>query len=118
MRHPRLGLTVLAAWVAGQVVWLQHGYQLEFLGRSKFVPGLWQASLLFFGVNCWVLGIVVRDIARGVGKKGERVDEKSEKRSDAGGVKSTSENTVDEKSKRKRQTATNERTKAMLRSVR
>jgi GPI mannosyltransferase 1 subunit M len=118
MRHPRLGLTVLAAWVAGQAVWLQLGYQLEFLGRSKFVPELWHASLLFFGVNCWVSGIVMGDIATGVGKNGERVDERSEKGSDAGGVKSTGEKTVDEKSTRQRQTATSERTKAMLRSVR
>jgi len=36
---------------------------LEFLGKSTFVPGLWVASVLFFGINCWILGIVVSDIA-------------------------------------------------------
>lgn len=26
------------------------------------MPGLWGAGLLFFAVNCWILGIVVKDI--------------------------------------------------------
>jgi len=64
--RPRLGLAVLALWVAGQAVWLQQGYALEFLGRSTFVPGLWLASLAFFAVNCWILGIVVQDVVAGV----------------------------------------------------
>ena len=29
------------------------------------MPGLWLASLLFFGVNCWILGIVVGDVVGG-----------------------------------------------------
>ena len=73
MSKPKLGLAVLGAWVAGQAVWLWQGYELEFLGRSAFVPGLWVASLGFFGVNCWILGIVVGDIMGGssaVGGKG------------------------------------------------
>jgi phosphatidylinositol glycan class M len=45
-----------------QALWLQQGYELEFLGKSTFVPGLWVASMLFFGINCWILGIVVSDI--------------------------------------------------------
>ena len=57
-----LGLGVLCAWVAGQAVWLRQAYLLEFLGVSTFVPGLWGAGLLFFGVNCWVLGVVVSDV--------------------------------------------------------
>ena len=44
------------------MLWLQQGFQLEFLGKSTFVPGLWGAGLLFFAVNCWILGIIVKDI--------------------------------------------------------
>lgn len=64
LARPRLGLIALGLWVAGQAVWLQQGYQLEFLGRSTFVPGLWLASLGFFAVNCWILGIVVGDVIK------------------------------------------------------
>lgn len=45
-----------------QALWLQQGYELEFLGKSTFVPGLWLASMVFFAVNCWILGIIVSDI--------------------------------------------------------
>ncbi|KAL9064250.1 MAG: hypothetical protein Q9161_009004 [Pseudevernia consocians] len=45
-----------------QGLWLQQAYQLEFLGKSTFVPGLFVAGLAFFGVNCWILGIMVADI--------------------------------------------------------
>ena len=62
LRRPALGSTALALWVAGQALWLQQGYELEFLGSSTFVPGLWTASAVFFGVNCWILGLIVADI--------------------------------------------------------
>lgn len=61
LRSPPLGLSALVAWVVGQAAWLQQGYQLEFLGQSTFFPGLWAASLLFFLVNCWILGIIIGD---------------------------------------------------------
>lgn len=61
LAQPRLGVTALALWVMGQAAWLQQGYQLEFMGRSTFVPGLFAASLAFFVVNCWILGIIVAD---------------------------------------------------------
>ena len=61
LRWPALGITALLLWVLGQTVWLQQGYQLEFLGKSTFVPGLFAASLAFFAINCWILGIVVSD---------------------------------------------------------
>ncbi|KAH9903795.1 glycosyltransferase family 50 protein [Xylariomycetidae sp. FL2044] len=64
LRSPALGVTALGLWVATQALWLQQGYNLEFLGLSTFVPGLWLASLAFFLVNCWVLGIFVGDLAR------------------------------------------------------
>ncbi|KAK6376381.1 uncharacterized protein PV06_06065 [Exophiala oligosperma] len=77
IRSPRLGLTALALWVAGQAAWLQQGYQLEFLGKSTFVPGLFAASLAFFIINCWILGVIVSD-ERGAVRKHVRID-KSER---------------------------------------
>jgi phosphatidylinositol glycan class M len=79
LRSRPVGLTALALWISGQVrnhhnslryaankmqvFWLQQGYQLEFLGNSTFVPGLWAASILFFLVNVGILGIIIRDVA-------------------------------------------------------
>jgi phosphatidylinositol glycan class M len=63
LENKRLGLCALALWIASQGLWLQQGFQLEFLGQSTFVPGLWLASLGFFLVNCWILGIIIGDAA-------------------------------------------------------
>lgn len=41
------------------------------MGKSTFVPGLWGAGLLFFAVNCWILGFVVSDIGNVDDGKGE-----------------------------------------------
>ncbi|PYH91207.1 hypothetical protein BO71DRAFT_433073, partial [Aspergillus ellipticus CBS 707.79] len=59
---PRLGATVAALWVLGQAAWLHQAFLLEFLGLSTFVPGLFLASLGFFAVNVWILGVVVGDL--------------------------------------------------------
>ncbi|KAH0848022.1 hypothetical protein AYO21_03613 [Fonsecaea monophora] len=67
LARPMLGTTALVLWVLGQALWLQQGYQLEFLGKSTFVPGLFAASLAFFGINCWILGVVVGDVVDGSG---------------------------------------------------
>jgi len=64
LAKPTLGLTALVAWIFGQAIWLQQGYQLEFLGKSTFFPGLWLATIIFFGINCWILGVIVSDIRR------------------------------------------------------
>lgn len=63
MKQPKLGMAALLLWVLGQAAWLQQGYELEFLGHSTFVPGLWLSSAGFFLVNCWILGIIVSDTA-------------------------------------------------------
>ncbi|TPX15253.1 uncharacterized protein E0L32_004530 [Thyridium curvatum] len=63
LRRPALGCAALALWVASQGAWLQQGFRLEFLGRSTFVPGLWLSTLAFFLVNCWILGVIVGDVA-------------------------------------------------------
>ncbi|OOQ83736.1 GPI mannosyltransferase 1 [Penicillium brasilianum] len=61
MRKPTLGIAAAVFWVLGQALWLSQGYNLEFLGLSAFVPGLFLSSLFFFGVNVWIVGIIVRD---------------------------------------------------------
>ncbi|KAH7027790.1 PIG-M-domain-containing protein [Microdochium trichocladiopsis] len=62
LRKPTsLGLPALLLWIATQGAWLSQGYNLEFLGLSTFLPGLWLSSLAFFLVNCWILGIIVGD---------------------------------------------------------
>ena len=62
LSKPRLGITAGALWVGAQALWLWQGYELEFLGRSTFVPGLWGSGLVFYAVNMWILGIIVDDI--------------------------------------------------------
>ncbi|TVY52908.1 GPI mannosyltransferase 1 [Lachnellula cervina] len=62
LANKKLGLTAAGLWVATQGLWLQQAFQLEFLGNSTFVPGLWVSSLLFFVTNAWILGIIVDDI--------------------------------------------------------
>lgn len=59
---PRTGAVALGLWIAGQALWLQQGFELEFMGHSTFVPGLWLAGVFFFLINCWILGIVVGDV--------------------------------------------------------
>ena len=61
---PAIGLLALMAWVLGQAYWLYEGYKLEFLGQQAFVPGLWQAGLAFFAVNCWVLSLIIDDVSK------------------------------------------------------
>ncbi|KAK5659276.1 hypothetical protein OQA88_1369 [Cercophora sp. LCS_1] len=63
MRDKKLGVLALVLWVASQGAWLQQGFELEFLGKSTFLPGLWFSSLAFFLVNCWILGVVIGDVA-------------------------------------------------------
>ncbi|KAL2194115.1 PIG-M-domain-containing protein [Corynascus similis CBS 632.67] len=65
LRDKRLGVAALALWIVAQGAWLQQGYELEFLGRSAFLPGLWLASLGFFLVNCLILGTIISDVGRG-----------------------------------------------------
>ncbi|KAJ5658910.1 hypothetical protein N7507_005361 [Penicillium longicatenatum] len=61
IRKPALGMSAALLWVIAQALWLQQGYNLEFLGLSAFAPGLFLASLFFFAINVWILGIIVRD---------------------------------------------------------
>ncbi|KAF2021767.1 glycosyltransferase family 50 protein [Aaosphaeria arxii CBS 175.79] len=72
LRSSSIGIPALIFWILGQFAWLQQGYQLEFLGRSTFVPGLWLSSIAFFFVNVGILGVVIRDI-KAKGEKGGAV---------------------------------------------
>lgn len=63
MRRPKLGVSALVLWILGQAAWLQQGYELEFLGHSTFLPGLWLASAGFYLINCWILGVILADVA-------------------------------------------------------
>lgn len=62
VKKPLLGISALALWIGGQALWLYQGFRLEFHGLSTFVPGLFLASLIFFLVNVWILGIIVADV--------------------------------------------------------
>lgn len=65
LRNPTKGIAALILWILGQALWLQQGYQLEFLGNSTFVPGLWFSSVIFFLINTWILGVIIKDIGKG-----------------------------------------------------
>ncbi|KAF3895614.1 GPI mannosyltransferase 1 [Trichophyton interdigitale] len=62
IKQPLFGITVAALWAGAQALWLHQGFQLEFLGVSTFVPGLYLSSLAFFMINIWILGIIISDI--------------------------------------------------------
>jgi phosphatidylinositol glycan class M len=64
LQKPKVGIAAAVLWVATQALWLQQGFQLEFLGKSTFFPGLWVASQLFYLTNTWILGIILSDIGK------------------------------------------------------
>jgi GPI mannosyltransferase 1 subunit M len=68
MRRPLVGVFALLAWAAGQAFWLAAAFRLELLGRSSWVL-LWVAGLFFFGVNCSLLRLAVRDSFTEVGRQ-------------------------------------------------
>ncbi|KAL8859703.1 MAG: hypothetical protein Q9178_003818 [Gyalolechia marmorata] len=71
LSRPHLGILALTLWISTQALWLHQAYNLEFLGLSTFVPGLFVGGILFFGVNIWVLGVVVEDIGGWRGSGGD-----------------------------------------------
>ncbi|KAK8195704.1 GPI mannosyltransferase-like protein 1 [Phyllosticta capitalensis] len=64
LKKPAKGITALLLWVFGQALWLQQGYELEFLGRSTFGSGLWFSSIIFFLINTWILGVIISDVGK------------------------------------------------------
>ncbi|KAK7529134.1 PIG-M-domain-containing protein [Phyllosticta citribraziliensis] len=62
LKKPRKGIAALLLWILGQALWLQQGYELEFLGRSTFARGLWSSSVVFFLINAWILGVIISDV--------------------------------------------------------
>lgn len=57
-----VGLLSVALWAGSQLLWVRQGYLLEFLGISTFYPGLFVATILFFVVNCFCLGLFIRAV--------------------------------------------------------
>ncbi len=72
LRSRTIGCAALAAWIAGQGVWLQQGFLLEFNGHATFVPGLWLSSVLFFIVNVGILGVIIYDTRNGQREAGKK----------------------------------------------
>ncbi|KAK9468878.1 PIG-M-domain-containing protein [Lipomyces arxii] len=62
LRKKWLGVWSLILWTLSQVLWLQQGFELEYLGKSTFFPGIFAATLIFFSVNIWILGVTIEDI--------------------------------------------------------
>ncbi|KAK9454882.1 PIG-M-domain-containing protein [Dipodascopsis uninucleata] len=62
LKNKWLGLRAGLLWTLAQALWLQQGFELEYLGNSTFFPGIFAATLIFFVVNIWILGIAVEDI--------------------------------------------------------
>ncbi|KAG4031505.1 hypothetical protein MFRU_009g02760 [Monilinia fructicola] len=73
IKSPRTGIFAAFLWIVTQALWLHQAFELEFLGQSTFVPGLFVASLLFFATNVWILGIIVKDVGRGATTAGKKV---------------------------------------------
>lgn len=63
-----LGIAAAVSWIATQSIWLQQGFELEFNGKSTFVPGLWLGCLSFFLTNIWILSIIVSDVGSRQGR--------------------------------------------------
>lgn len=53
--HKLKGIAMFVAWVATQGIWLNFGYNLEFLGQNSYQE-LHYAAIAFFLTNCWILG--------------------------------------------------------------
>ncbi|KAK9481290.1 PIG-M-domain-containing protein [Lipomyces japonicus] len=62
LKNKFLGIGALLLWTLAQVLWLQQGFELEYLGKSTFFPGILAATLIFFLVNIWIVGVAIDDI--------------------------------------------------------
>ncbi|WVR05288.1 hypothetical protein IAU60_002301 [Kwoniella sp. DSM 27419] len=62
LRHLRLkrakGITIVAAWILGQALWLGTAYQLELMARGVYL-WLWAAGLALFGISVWIIGELI-----------------------------------------------------------
>lgn len=55
----RIGLSLLAIWVAGQALWLAVAYRLELEGQPVYFE-LWLASLVFFASQITLILLLLR----------------------------------------------------------
>lgn len=56
------GVPMILIWIATQGLWLQQGYNLEFLGLNVFYPKLLLAATSFFLANVYIIGQCIQDI--------------------------------------------------------
>lgn len=56
------GVPMILIWIATQGLWLQQGYNLEFLGLNVFYPKLLLAATSFFMANVYIIGQCIQDI--------------------------------------------------------
>ncbi|CDR36764.1 CYFA0S01e04258g1_1 [Cyberlindnera fabianii] len=57
------GIVCLLQWIISQGSWLYFAYNLEFLGKSTFFPGLLGSASFFFLSNVFLTGVFMEDIA-------------------------------------------------------
>lgn len=54
-------IELAGSWFGGQAIWLKFAYDLEFVGRNRFVH-VWVACLLFMLINTFIVNFLLNKI--------------------------------------------------------